>query len=226
MTFWNALSHFWSGLSNADKINFTIALCTGVAAVAAAYSALLARRSIRGALEEFRAQAFLGILAADYIESKNLRAQVRVLAFEDSAQTCAVFPDSTASAHDKRNVRDGHYPIWGLLHFFAALGSDGLPYDKSITFMRQFAEPLSPEMLDAFIEASWVPNCAMMVQRDAELGALIAEIPPHPCGCHFDAKVSPSGKVPDGCKACKSNDDCNDPQKPSCNFGYCEVAGK
>lgn len=59
----NTLSHFWSTLSNADKINFTIALCTGMAAIAAAYSALLARRSIRGALEEFRAQAFLGVLA-------------------------------------------------------------------------------------------------------------------------------------------------------------------
>lgn len=63
MTFWSALSHFWSCLSNADKINLTIALCTGVAAVAAAYSAWLARRSIRGALGEFRAQAFLGVLA-------------------------------------------------------------------------------------------------------------------------------------------------------------------
>jgi len=29
VTFWNTLSHFWSSLSNADKINFTIALCTG-----------------------------------------------------------------------------------------------------------------------------------------------------------------------------------------------------
>jgi hypothetical protein len=50
-------------MSNADKINLTIAFCTAVAAVAAAYSAWLARRSIRGALEEFRAQAFLGVLA-------------------------------------------------------------------------------------------------------------------------------------------------------------------
>lgn len=63
MTFWSTLSNFLSSLSNADKINLTIAFCTGVAAVAAAYSAWLARRSIRGALDELRAQAFLGILA-------------------------------------------------------------------------------------------------------------------------------------------------------------------
>lgn len=77
MTLWNTLSHFWCGLSNADKINFTIALCTGVAAVTAAYSALLARRSIRGALEEFRAQAFLGILA--YEREVNFSAHMDVV---------------------------------------------------------------------------------------------------------------------------------------------------
>lgn len=63
MDFWSAMSHFWDALSNADRINFAIAFCTGIAALAAAYSAYLARRSIRGALEEFRAQAFLGVLA-------------------------------------------------------------------------------------------------------------------------------------------------------------------
>jgi hypothetical protein len=63
MCVWNVLSHFWSTLSAADKINFIIALSTALAAAAAAYSAWLARRSIRGALEEFRAQTFLGILA-------------------------------------------------------------------------------------------------------------------------------------------------------------------
>ncbi len=77
MDFWNALSHFWNALSKADKINFTIALCTGVAAVAAAYSAWLARRSIRGALEEFRAQAFLGVLA--YEREVNFSAHMDVI---------------------------------------------------------------------------------------------------------------------------------------------------
>jgi len=68
---------FWNALSNADRINFIIALCTGVAAVAAAYSARLARRSIRGALEEFRAQAFLGVLA--YEREVNFSAHMDVI---------------------------------------------------------------------------------------------------------------------------------------------------
>jgi len=52
-----------------------------------------------------------GILDADYIDSRNLRAQIRVLAYQDSHQACAVTldsTDSTDSAHDKRKVRDGH----------------------------------------------------------------------------------------------------------------------
>lgn len=77
MEFWNTLSYFWHALTNADKINFTIALCTGVAALAAAYSACLARRSIRGALEEFRAQAFLGVLA--YEREVNFSAHMDVV---------------------------------------------------------------------------------------------------------------------------------------------------
>jgi hypothetical protein len=170
------------------------------------------------------AHGAIGILGADFYDQNKLR--LKALAFQAKGQLCAYLPDSSLNTRDKINVRDGHYPIWGLLHFFVSLGSDGLPSDKSLAFLRQFAEPFSPEILDAFIEASWVPNCAMMVQRDAELGALIAETPTHPCGCRFDAKVSPSGKVPDGCKACSSNDDCTDPLKPSCNFGYCEVEGK
>jgi len=62
MDFLRALWNFWGGLTNADKINFIIALGTAAAAIAAAYSAWLARRSIRGALDAFRAQSFLDIL--------------------------------------------------------------------------------------------------------------------------------------------------------------------
>jgi hypothetical protein len=59
----HTLSNFWECLTNADKINFVIAVGTAAAAIAAAYSAWLARRSIRGALDAFRAQTFLDILA-------------------------------------------------------------------------------------------------------------------------------------------------------------------
>ena len=63
MSFLDILSNFWTTLNRADKINFIIAIGTALTAVFAAWSAWLARRSIRGALEEFRAQTFLSILA-------------------------------------------------------------------------------------------------------------------------------------------------------------------
>lgn len=77
MDLWHALPHFWEELSNADRINFAIALCTSIAAVAAAYSALLARRSISGTLEKFRAQAFLGVLT--YEREVNFSAHMNVI---------------------------------------------------------------------------------------------------------------------------------------------------
>src|SRR6185437_1916627 len=77
MATWNAAVHFWKALSNADKINFAIAVCTAFAALGAAYSALLARRSIRGAVEQFRAQAFLGVLA--YEREVNFSVQMDVI---------------------------------------------------------------------------------------------------------------------------------------------------
>jgi len=69
----------------------------------------------------------LGILAADYIDGQNLRAEIRVLAFQDSAQRCGVFPDSTPTSHDKQNVRDGHYPIWSPLHLLSKVDEAGNP---------------------------------------------------------------------------------------------------
>jgi hypothetical protein len=167
--------------------------------------------------------AAIGILGADFYDQNKLK--LKALAFQAKGQSCSYLPDSSLNSRDKINVRDGHYPIWGPLHFFAALPG-GVVSDTAVNFLSQFEEPLSPEMLDAFIEASWVPNCAMMVQRDSELGAYTAETPPRPCGCHFDWKVSPSGKVPEGCKACAADKDCTDPLKPTCSFGFCEAQGR
>ena len=77
------------------------------------------------------ANAALGILAADYIDTKNLRAQIRVLAFQDTDQHCAVFPDSSSTARDKLNVRDGHYPIWGPMHLLLRVDGQGKPLNAS-----------------------------------------------------------------------------------------------
>ena len=45
-------------------------------------------------------------------------ARTGALAFQANGQTKAYYADSTSGARDRQNVRDGHYPIWGPVHFF------------------------------------------------------------------------------------------------------------
>jgi hypothetical protein len=162
----------------------------------------------------------IGIISADYYDED--RANLKALAFEAEAQLCAFLPDSTPFNKDKQNVRDGHYPIWGPIHFFAAV-SNGLPESPAAAaFVSVVSVPnLAKSLLDAFIQSSLVPSCAMQVQRTSELGPLSAYSPPFQCGCYFDASLN--GSPAPGCSACSSASDCTDPSRPACNLGYCEV---
>ncbi len=164
----------------------------------------------------------IGILAADYIETKNLRAQLHALAFQDSKQACAVYPDSTANAHDKRNVRDGHYPIWGPLHL---LYKDDLaqadPARQAISDILGYLSgtkplPNSVKLIDVYAQSGLVPECAMSVTRSKDGGNIVPFSPPSPCSCLFEAKAT--GRT--SCKSCVVQGDCQADQ--SCSQGYCE----
>jgi hypothetical protein len=161
----------------------------------------------------------IGIISADYYDRD--RDNLFALAFEASGQDCAYLPDSTPYLRDKRNVRDGHYPIWGPIHFFTGL-TNGIPTSAAAAaFVSVVSVPnLAPQLLDAFIDASLVPTCAMQVQRSTELGSLASYSPPFTCGCYFEARVT--GARPAGCNPCNTGNDCRDPARPACNLGYCE----
>jgi hypothetical protein len=162
----------------------------------------------------------IGIISADYYDAD--RANLHALAFKAEGQDCAYLPDSTPFKKDKQNVRDGHYPIWGPIHFFAKV-ANGVPVSTAAaSFVSIVSVPnLAQQLLDAFIGASLVPKCAMAVQRSAELGPLSAYSPPFQCGCYFDASLN--GAAPAECTKCGTANDCGDPQRPACNLGYCEV---
>jgi hypothetical protein len=162
----------------------------------------------------------IGIISADYYDAD--RANLNALAFKAVGQDCAYLPDSTAYKKDKQNVRDGHYPIWGPIHFFTAVSS-GVPVSPAAeAFVSVVSVPnLAQQLLDAFITASLVPTCAMMVQRTAELGPLSSYTPPFECGCYFQASLN--GSPPSTCAKCNTANDCTDPTHPACNLGYCEV---
>jgi hypothetical protein len=162
----------------------------------------------------------IGILASDTFDKD--RANLRALGFKGTSQDCAYLPDSSEFKLDKQNVRDGHYPIWGPLHFFTDISAGAPVSPAAQAFISNVVVP-NPvqELVDAFIASSLIPDCAMAVKRTSELGPLTAYAPPFQCTCHFE-KVA-SGMASNGCKPCTTSDDCNDPSRPSCNLGFCEV---
>lgn len=173
------------------------------------------------------ADAALGILGADYIDSRNLRAQIRVLAYQDSHQACAVTPDSTDTAKDKRNVRDGHYPIWGPLHLLYKVNSKGEPQNTGIRealidmvgyLSGSKALPNGVSLIDVYAQSGLVPECAMRVTRNADGGAILPAPPAAaPCSCLFEKKATGSTD----CAACKVQGDCANGL--TCSQGYCEA---
>ncbi|HET9932932.1 MAG TPA: hypothetical protein VFQ35_19645, partial [Polyangiaceae bacterium] len=172
-----------------------------------------------------RAANTIGLLAADFIESRDLRASVRVLAYQDSRQFCGFYPDSTATARDKQNVRDGHYALWGPLHLLYKVDSLGNPRNPEnrelVLAMVGYLSGSKPlpngvRLIDVYAQSGLVPECAMRVQRTKDGGNVTPFRPNNPCGCLFE--VSATGAT--ACKPCTVQGDCSDGE--TCSLGYCE----
>jgi len=183
------------------------------------YASLLA-----AATTQQTANAAIGILAADYIETRNLRAQLHELAFQDTAQHCAVFPDSTRTASDKQNVRDGHYPIWSPLHLLLRVDSSGQPLNPKnrqvVTDILGYLSGTKPlpngvQLIDVYARSGVVPECAMHVTRSKDGGNIVPFHPANPCSCLFDYYLGGTS-----CTACKVQGDCS--SNETCSQGYCE----
>ena len=170
-------------------------------------------------------EAAIGILAADVADAN--RDKVKTLAFQAFKQkSCGVWPDSTATSFDKRNVRDGHYPIWGPLHFFAKVGANNVPTKTDAAnligyFTGKVPVPAGVNLLDLEISAHTVPACAMKIQRATELGDVSPFTPTEPCGCYFESKLNGNSPAP-GCSACTKNAECGG-SATHCRYGYCEA---
>jgi len=164
------------------------------------------------------AERAIGILSTDFADPE--RSRLRILAYKGTSQTCAYYPDSTLFTHDKVNVRDGHYPIWGPVHFFANV-TNGSPSTPAGALVTRFTLPrLDQPLLDAIIKIGFVPPCAMRVQHAGEMGAISSYSPEYECGCYYDATVE-GGTPRTDCKTCVGPSDCP-AATPACNNGYCE----
>jgi hypothetical protein len=177
-------------------------------------------------------EATMGVLGADFVEDN--RAQINVLAFQDRGQTCGYYPDSTPTAHDKQNVRDGHYPVWGPSHFIAPVGTNGQPIDVTVS---EFIDALSGttaigglNLLQTYQERHVIPLCAMHVTRTSDGQDYQPYSPPTSCSCYYDFLTT--GQT--NCVQCSNSGDCaNAPNgATSCNVfgtppvGYCEPPGQ
>jgi hypothetical protein len=176
------------------------------------------------------AESTLGIIAWTDIND-TLATQVNVLAYKHYDQQCAYYPDSAPGLRDKRNVRDGHYAIWGPMHFYTYVNpSNGLPTDANVNRIRGYLTGTQSlagvDLIKVGAQNNVIPQCAMRVSRSTEMGAMASYAPPNACGCYFESIRGTSS-----CKTCSTDQDCP-AQAPKCNkfgpqiaagSGYCET---
>jgi hypothetical protein len=170
------------------------------------------------------AEKTLGILGAEVYDPA--RAMVHALAFRAFKQLKSYWPDSSPTLFDKKNVRDGHYPLWSYVEYIAPQAGGGGALNAGaqtiIDMLAGNSVTTNPafEPLDLIVSAGLVPACAMKVQRSSEGGDLSPLAPAtvaQPCGCYYDSKV-PMGAT--ACTACTDNGPCGAGQ---CRHGFCEA---
>ena len=173
----------------------------------------------------------IGILGSETYDSATNRANLKALAFQAVGQTNGTFPDSTATAFDKRSLRDGHYVAWAHVFYLTkVLADDGgtlEPVNANaklfIDILTNTADPGIPSGLDPVAlvaQKGIVPLCAMTVTRSVEGGNLSLFAPPDPCGCYFESKLA-TGTVPASCTACTATTTCA--AGMTCRHGFCEA---
>jgi len=165
-------------------------------------------------------EAALGFAALDAVDAK--RDTLNVLAYRhykegSYKQNSYYYPDSTSSSYDKKNVRDGHYPLWGYEHLVRR--SANTAAKKLADVLTQVtALPGSKDVTQLEVESFLVPKCAMKVQRTADAGDFSVYKPEASCGCYFEKNVTDGTTA---CTECTKDGDCAGTE--TCNLGYCEA---
>jgi ABC-type phosphate transport system substrate-binding protein len=169
------------------------------------------------------ASKIIGILSAAYADLH--RDKVKELPFQAYGQSCGYLPDSSPTAFDKANVRDGHYDIWGPLHLLVHTGSDGKatnPDAQRVIDALTMAVDPGFDLIQVEAKNGVIPQCAMHVSRDKEVGAMTSVQPTGDCTCKFVTEAT--GTAPTECKTCSTNANCtSDATRPVCSHGYCEA---
>jgi hypothetical protein len=166
----------------------------------------------------------IGILAQPFLNTDpQLALQLNFLAYKHYGQQCAYYPDSSPTSKDKANVRDGHYALWGPVHFLARLDTNGnvrsATTKRVVDYLTQVSKPPGGLDLIQFDAANYlIPSCAMKVKRATEVGPMSPFAPPNACGCYYEQVAT--GKT--ACKPCTGNQECTK-DAPVCSYGFCEA---
>jgi hypothetical protein len=153
------------------------------------------------------------------------RTQVKTLAFQAKDQTCAYWPDSSATTNDKANVINGQYALWTPGHWYTRVNSSGAIINPDVKNLIDWydakAEPPGGiPVIGLAIDAGDIPLCAMKVDREGLTGAISSYAPVNPCSHYFEKRATgtTSGTV------CTNDDGCASVSSTSkCRFGYCEA---
>jgi hypothetical protein len=164
----------------------------------------------------------LAVMATDVAETPSTSSTIKELAYQDFGQNCGYYPNSTETSVDKKNVRNGNYPIWGFTHMFAKVNAQSVPLNpNAATIIGYFTGNIptpTGNFLKYLINDHVVPVCAMQVTRSAEMGPLSPFTPHLRCDCYFDSIAVGSSS----CPKCSTSTDCPS-TAPTCNLGYCEA---
>lgn len=163
----------------------------------------------------------LGFVSGETAEAG--AASINVLAYQHYGQSCAYWPSSTSTGFDKQNVRNGHYPLWSSLHFFATTDGNGNVTNPAAAkligwFTGKVAPPAGVDIDQISVKVGTVLDCAMEVKRTTDFGDLIPYAPEAPCGCYFESVATGSTT----CASCTTDTDCG-ASATHCRKGFCEV---
>jgi len=195
----------WFGVKNGSSSN----IVTGITDVT--HGLLVDGGTPASPLTQANIDSTLGILASDVADSN--RQVLKPLAFQDVGESCGWFPDSTQTSFDKKNVRDGHYPIWGPSHFIAYVDSNGNPVDGNVKTLIDALNGENTQVLASldivqfYATSHIVPTCAMHVSRASDGQSYSSYAPQTSCSCYYD--LTATGQVdPTECVSCTRASDC------------------
>jgi hypothetical protein len=203
----------WAGV---DATALSLNVSAGISGAAAVINALEVDPNPEQAI---------GILADTNVDPTTA-THINILAYKDFDQSCGYYPDSTPTAHDKASVRDGHYALWGPLHFFVRVDANGVPtnpnVERVISLLTGTAALAGVDLVQIEAQTNLVPPCAMTVARSVELGPLSSYAPPGSCSCYFDYVATGASS----CTRCLKASDCP-VSAPVCNVSapvsFCET---